>query len=78
MVEWILENHRDNKLHSLLYYIFNNNLFWNRECNYDENLFKRILNWAVMIDVKHYNEETDEYEWIIDLSDFNGKDIDLE
>ena len=25
-----------------------------------------------------YNEETDEYEWVIDLSDFDGKDIDLE
>lgn len=79
MVEWVLENHRDSKLHSLLYHIFNNNnLFWNRECNYDENLFKKILNWVVVIDVKHYNEETDKYEWIIDLSDFDGKDIDLE
>lgn len=78
MVEWILESHRDNKLHSLLYHIFNNNSFLNRECNYDEGLFKKILNWVVVIDVKHYNEETDEYEWIIDLSDFDGKDIDLE
>lgn len=78
MVEWILENHRDNKLHSFLYHIFNNNLFWNGECNYDENLFKKILSWVVMIDVKHYNEETDKYEWIIDLSDFDGKDIALE
>ena len=33
---------------------------------------------VVVIDVKHYNEETDEYEWIIDLSDFYGKDVDLE
>lgn len=78
MVEWVLESHRDNKLHSLLYHIFNNNLFWNRECNYDESLFKKVLNWVVIIDVKHYNEETDEYEWIIDLSDFDGKDVDLE
>lgn len=78
MVEWILENHRDNKLHSFLYHIFNNNSFLNRECNYDEGLFKKILNWVVVIDVKHYNEETDEYEWIIDLSDFYGKDVDLE
>ncbi len=78
MVEWVLESHRDNKFHSLLYHIFNNNSFWNIEWNYDEGLFKRILNWVVVIDVKHYNEETDEYEWIIDLSDFDGKDIDLE
>ena len=73
-----MENHRDNKLHSFLYHIFNNNSFLNRECNYDEGLFKKILNWVVVIDVKHYNEETDEYEWIIDLSDFYGKDVDLE
>ena len=66
MVEWVLENHRDNKL------------FWNRECTYDDSLFKKIVNWVVVIDVKHYNEETDEYEWIIDLSDFDGKDVDLE
>ena len=78
MVELVLKSHRDNKLHSLLYHIFNNNLFWKRECNYDENLFKRILSWVVTIDVKHYNEEADKYEWIIDLSDFDGKDIDLE
>ena len=78
MVEWVLESHRDNKFHSLLYHIFNNNSFWNIEWIYDEGLFKRILNWVVVIDVKHYNEETDEYEWIIDLSDFDGKDIDLE
>ena len=78
MVEWVLESHRDNKFHSLLYHIFNNNSFWNIEWTYDEGLFKRILNWVVVIDVKHYNEETDEYEWIIDLSDFDGKDIDLE
>ena len=78
MVEWVLKSHRDNKFHSLLYHIFNNNSFWNIEWNYDEGLFKRILNWVVVIDVKHYNEETDEYEWIIDLSDFDGKDIDLE
>ena len=36
------------------------------------------MNWVAMISVKHYNEETDKYEWIIDLSDFDGKDIDLE
>ena len=78
MVEWVLESHRDNKFHSLLYHIFNNNSFWNIEWNYDEGLFKRILNWVVVIDVKHYNEETDEYEWIIDFSDFDGKDVDLE
>ena len=42
------------------------------------NLFKNILSWIVIINVKHYNEETDEYEWVIDLSDFDGKDIDLE
>ena len=41
-------------------------------------LSKKILSWVAMISVKHYNEETDKYEWIIDLSDFDGKDIDLE
>lgn len=62
----------------MLYHIFNNDSFWNGECNYNENLFKKILNWVVIIDVKDYNEETGKYEWIIDFSDFDGKDVDLE
>ena len=48
------------------------------ESNYDENLFKKILSWVVIINVKDYNEETDEYEWVINFSDFDGKDVDLE